>query len=73
MRNALRLSFISYRVAQTKDVATTSLQAGTHGGLGSRIIGSWLRPAEADKWYAIMRVMWTSRKLQVGESLAEYR
>jgi integrase len=52
--NALRHSFISYRVAQTQDVAKTSLEAGNSPRIVFANYRELVRPAEAQKWYGIM-------------------
>jgi integrase len=51
--NALRHSFISYRVANTQDVAKVSLEAGNSPQMIFRHYRELVRPADAEKWFAI--------------------
>ena len=51
--NALRHSFISYRVAATQDVAKVSLEAGNSPQMIFRHYRELVRPADAVKWFAI--------------------
>ena len=52
-RNALRHSYISYRVAETQDVAKVSLEAGNSPQMIFRHYRELVRPADAVKWFAI--------------------
>ncbi|MGE3309082.1 MAG: tyrosine recombinase XerC [Limisphaerales bacterium] len=63
--NALRHSFISYRVAEIQDVARVALEAGNSPAM---IFGNYrevVRPADAKRWFAIApeppRQPWESR------------
>ncbi|HAO79446.1 MAG TPA: hypothetical protein DCQ92_10815 [Verrucomicrobia subdivision 3 bacterium] len=51
--NALRHSFISYRVAATQDVAKVSLEAGNSPQMIFKHYRELVRPADAVKWFAI--------------------
>lgn len=51
--NALRHSFISYRVAETQDVAKVSLEAGNSPQMIFKHYRELVRPADAVKWFAI--------------------
>jgi len=51
--NALRHSFISYRVAQTQDVARVSLEAGNSPQMIFQHFRELGREAEGKKWFAI--------------------
>ena len=52
-RNALRHSYISYRVAQTQNVAQTALEAGTSPKIIFSNYRELVKPADAVKWFAI--------------------
>ncbi len=52
-RNALRHSYISYRVAETQNVAQTSLEAGNSPKIIFSNYRELVKPAEALKWFAI--------------------
>jgi len=52
--NALRHSFISYRVAETQDVAKVSLEAGNSPQMIFKHYRELVRPAEAKAWFAIV-------------------
>lgn len=52
-RNILRHSFISYRVAQTHDLARVALEAGNSPGVIQRHYLELTSPAEAGKWFEI--------------------
>ncbi len=52
--NALRHSFISYRVAETLDVAKVSLEAGNSPQMIFKHYRELVRPAEAKAWFAIV-------------------
>jgi integrase len=52
-RNALRHSFISYRVAQTQNVAQTALEAGNSPQIIFSNYRELVKPADAVKWFAI--------------------
>jgi integrase len=51
--NALRHSFISYRVAQVQDVAKVSLEAGNSPRMVFSNYRELVRPADAEKWFAV--------------------
>jgi len=51
--NALRHSFISYRVAQTQDVAKVSLEAGNSPQMIFKHYRELVRPKDAEAWFAI--------------------
>ncbi len=51
--NALRHSFISYRVAQTQNVAQVALEAGNSPRVVFSNYRELVRPADAVKWFAI--------------------
>jgi len=51
--NALRHSFISYRVAQVQDVAKVSLEAGNSPRMVFSNYRELVRAADAEKWFAI--------------------
>jgi len=50
---ALRHSFISYRVAQTQNVAQVALEAGNSPQMIFRHYRELVRPADAEKWFSI--------------------
>jgi integrase len=52
-RNALRHSFISYRVAETQNVAQTALEAGNSPKIIFSNYRELVKPADAVKWFAI--------------------
>jgi integrase len=52
-KNALRHSFISYRVADTQNVNQTALEAGNSPAVIFKHYRELVRPAEAKKWFAI--------------------
>jgi len=52
-RNALRDSFISYRVAATQNVAQVALEAGNSPGMIHRYYLELTTPGEALKWFEI--------------------
>ena len=52
-RNALRHSYISYRVAETQDVAKVSLEAGNSPQMIFKHYRELVRPADAKTWFAI--------------------
>lgn len=52
-KNALRHSFISYRVAQVKDVAQVSLEAGNSPQVIFSNYRELVTPADAKRWFAI--------------------
>jgi integrase len=54
VRNGLRHSFISYRVAQTRNVAMVALEAGNSPGVINRNYLKHVTAAEARKWFSIM-------------------
>jgi len=51
-QNALRHSFISYRVAETQNVNQTALQAGTSPAMVFRNYREVVQPSEAEKWFS---------------------
>lgn len=51
--NALRHSFISYRVAQTQNVAQVALEAGNSPGMIFKHYRELVRQADGKKWFAI--------------------
>ncbi len=51
--NALRHSFISYRVAQTQNVAQVALEAGNSPPMIFQHYRELVRPADAEKWFSI--------------------
>jgi hypothetical protein len=51
--NALRHSFISYRVAQTQNVAQVALEAGNSPRVVFSNYRELVRPADAAKWFGI--------------------
>jgi integrase len=51
--NALRHSFISYRVAITKDVAATALEAGNSATMIHQHYRELVKPNEAKQWFAV--------------------
>lgn len=51
--NALRHSYISYRVAQTQDVAKVSLEAGNSPQMIFKHYRELVRPKDAEAWFAI--------------------
>ena len=51
--NALRHSFISYRVAQVQDVAKVSLEAGNSPRMVFSNYRELVRTADAEKWFSI--------------------
>lgn len=52
--NALRHSFISYRVAETQDVAKVSLEAGNSPQMIFKHYRELVRPADAKTWFSIV-------------------
>jgi len=51
--NALRHSFISYRVAQTQDVSRVALEAGNSPGMIFKHYRELVREVDGKKWFAI--------------------
>jgi len=51
--NALRHSFISYRVAQTQNVAQVALEAGNSPRVVFSNYRELVRPVDAERWFAI--------------------
>ena len=51
--NALRHSFISYRVAQIQNVAQVALEAGNSPRMVFSNYREIVRPADAEKWFGI--------------------
>jgi integrase len=54
--NALRHSYISYRVAETGDVNRTALEAGNSAAMIFSNYRELVTPQEAQKWFSIMPV-----------------
>ena len=52
-KNALRHSFISYRVADTQNVNQTALECGNSPSIIFKHYRELVRPAEATKWFGI--------------------
>ena len=52
-RNALRHSFVSYRLAQTQNAAQVSLEAGNSPAMVFRHYRELVTPAAAAAWWAI--------------------
>ena len=52
--NALRHSFISYRVAQTQNVAQVALEAGNSAGMIFKHYNELVQPDSAKAWFAIV-------------------
>jgi integrase len=53
-RNALRHSYISYRVAETQDVAKVSLEAGNSPQMIFQHYRELVRPEAAKAWFGLM-------------------
>jgi len=53
-KNALRHSFVSYRLASTNDGAKTALEAGHNQSILFRHYRELVEPRMAEKWFAIM-------------------
>ena len=53
-RNGLRHSFISYRVAQTRDIASVSIEAGNSPQVIARHYLKCVTADEAQRWFGIM-------------------
>ncbi|MGE3308466.1 MAG: tyrosine-type recombinase/integrase [Limisphaerales bacterium] len=51
--NALRHSFVSYRLAEIQDVARVALEAGNSPGMIFAHYRELVRPADAKRWFAI--------------------
>ena len=52
--NALRHSFISYRIAQVQNVAQVALEAGNSPQIIFKNYRELVRPADAQKWFSIV-------------------
>lgn len=52
--NALRHSFISYRLAEIQNAAQVALEAGNSPQMIFKHYRELVRPAEAKKWFAIV-------------------
>ena len=52
-KNALRHSFISYRVAETQDVAKVALEAGNSPQIIFQHYRELVQPKEAKAWFGI--------------------
>jgi integrase len=55
-KNALRHSFISYRLAEVQDTAKVALEAGNSPQMIFKHYRELVRPVEAKKWFAIEQV-----------------
>ena len=53
-RNALRHSFISYRIAEIKNVAQVALEAGNSPQIIHSNYKELVRPADAQRWFSIV-------------------
>jgi hypothetical protein len=53
-KNALRHSYVSYRLALTNDGAKTALEAGHDQAILFRHYREIVEPQMAEKWFAIM-------------------
>jgi hypothetical protein len=53
-RNALRHSFISYRVAKINNVAQVALEAGNSTNIVFRNYRQLVKPRQAEAWFAII-------------------
>ena len=51
--NALRHSFISYRLAEIQNAAQVSLEAGNSPGMVFAFYRELVKPADAVKWFAV--------------------
>jgi integrase len=54
--NALRHSFVSYRLAQTQNAAQTSLEAGNSAQVVFKHYREIVKPADAVKWFSVAPV-----------------
>ena len=66
--NAMRHSFISYRVAATQNVAQTALEAGNSPRVVFSNYRELDRPADAEKWFGI-----TPKTVQAWKKAQEKR
>jgi integrase len=66
--NALRHSFISYRVAQTQNVNQVALEAGNSPQVIFRHYRELVRPTDATKWFAI-----TGKSVAAAEKQSQKR
>ncbi len=75
--NALRHSFISYRVAQVHDVAKVSLEAGNSPRMVFSNYRELVRPADAEKWFGItpesVEVVKAAREKSAAEKIVPLR
>jgi hypothetical protein len=69
--NALRHSFISYRVAQIKNVAQVALEAGNSPRMVFSNYRELVRAADAEKWFAITPARVEDEKVQRQKGAAE--
>lgn len=69
--NALRHSFISYRVSQVQDVAKVSLEAGNSPRMVFSNYRELVRPADAEKWFAVTPESVQAVKLAREKAAAE--
>jgi integrase len=69
--NAMRHSFISYRVAQVQDVAKVSLEAGNSPRMVFSNYRELVRPADAEKWFAVASAAVEAVKKQRAEASAQ--
>ena len=51
--NALRHSFISYRLAEVQNAAQVALEAGNSSQMVFKHYGELVKPADADKWFNV--------------------
>jgi hypothetical protein len=52
--NALRHSFISYRLAEVQSAAQVALEAGNSAAMLFRHYRELVKPADAQRWFAIL-------------------
>lgn len=64
-QNALRHSFITYRVAETKDVAAVALEAGNSPAIIFRNYRELVTATDAAAWFALRPQTQTSRIIQI--------
>jgi integrase len=64
-KNALRHSFISYRLAEIQDTARVALEAGNSPQMIFKHYRELVRPAEAKRWFAIEQASGLPRSEQI--------
>ena len=73
--NALRHSFISYRVAQVQNVAQVALEAGNSPRMVFSNYRELVRPADASAWFSISPAagdkLLVLPRMQIGEQKPE--